>query len=150
MPRRSILGVGRGTGKNRETKSKVGVSLVCVYVYTSFETKHVSPAEKNEIWHCEVVLFSQVPKKRTDLDLSLIYIMISGTYSKFTRKNNFLALGVYFPLPWSSAGRRFAASRSRLQYYQRIVLFPQQKFEMRCKIDSTENPPSFKKYPTPP
>jgi len=37
------------------------------------------------------VLFSQVSKKCTDPDLSLLYILTLGTswYSKFTRKNNF-------------------------------------------------------------
>jgi len=74
--------------------------------------------------HCASVLQTQVPKLCTDLDLSLLYILIFGTCSKFTRKNNFLALGVCFPQPCSSAGRRFAASRSRLQNYQRIVSFP--------------------------
>jgi len=49
------------------------------------------------------------------------------TYSKFARKNNFLALGVCFPRPCSSAGRKFAVSRSRVQHYRRIVSFPQQK-----------------------
>jgi len=77
--------------------------------------------------HCAAILFSQVPKKCTDLDLSLLYILILGTYSKFIRKNNFPALGVCFPQPCSSAGRRFAASRSRLKNYRRIVSFPQQK-----------------------
>jgi len=38
------------------------------------------------------VLSSQVPKKCTDLDLSLLYNLILGTYSKFARKNNFLSL----------------------------------------------------------
>jgi len=38
------------------------------------------------------ILFSQVPKKCTDLDLSLLYNLILGTYSKFARKNNFLSL----------------------------------------------------------
>jgi len=81
----------------------------------------------------------KVPKKCTDLDLSLLYISILGTYSKFTRKNSLLAPGVCFPQPCSSAGRRFAASRSRSQYYRRIISFPQQKIdEMRCKLDSTE------------
>jgi len=79
--------------------------------------------------HYVAVLVSQVPKKYTDLGLSLLYISTLGTYFKFTRKNNFLALGVYFAQPCSSAaGRRFAASKSRLQYYRRIVSFPQQKF----------------------
>jgi len=47
--------------------------------------------------HCAAVLFSQVPKKCTDLDLSLLYILTLGTYSKFARENNFLALSVCFP-----------------------------------------------------
>jgi len=47
--------------------------------------------------HCSTVLFSQVPKKCTDLDLNLLYILTLGTYSKFNRENNFLALGVCFP-----------------------------------------------------
>ena len=77
---------------------------------------------------CAAVLQAQVPKLCTALDLSLLYILILGTYSKFARKNNFLALGVCFPQPCSSAGRRFARSRSRVQNYRRIVSFPQQKF----------------------
>jgi len=39
--------------------------------------------------HCAAVLQTQVPKLCTDLDLSLFYILILGTYSKFARKNNF-------------------------------------------------------------
>jgi len=79
--------------------------------------------------YCAAVLFSQVPQKCTDLDLSLLYILVSGTYhhSKFSGKNNFLAPGVCFPQPCSSAGRRFAASRSRLQNYRRFVSFSQPK-----------------------
>jgi len=38
------------------------------------------------------VLLSKVPKKCTDLDLSLLYNLIFETYSKFARKNNFLSL----------------------------------------------------------
>jgi len=55
--------------------------------------KRVSTAGKIGIWHCAVGFFSQVPKKCTDLGLSLLYILISGTYSKFARKQNFRALG---------------------------------------------------------
>jgi len=69
--------------------------------------------------------FSQVPQKCTILDLSLLYILVFGTYGKLAWKNNFLAPGVYFVQPCSSAGHRFAASRSRLQYYRRIDSFPQ-------------------------
>jgi len=38
------------------------------------------------------VLFLQVPKKCTDLDLSLLYNLILGSYSKFARKKYFLSL----------------------------------------------------------
>jgi len=91
------------------------------------EQKHVSPAGKIGIRHCAAALFSQVPKLCTDLDLSLFYIWLLGACSKFDQKNNFLALDVCFPQPSSSAGRRYAVSRSRLQNYRRIVSFPQQK-----------------------
>jgi len=76
---------------------------------------------------CAAVHQTQVPNSCIDVDLSLLYILILGTYSKFARENNFLALGVCFPQPCSSAGRRFAAPRSRVQYYRRIVSFPQPK-----------------------
>jgi len=79
---------------------------------TSWE-KRVSLAEKIGIWHCAAFLFLQVLKKCSDLDLSLLYILFLGTYNKFTRQNNFLAPGVWFPQPCSSAGRRFA-SESRV------------------------------------
>jgi hypothetical protein len=39
-------------------------------------------------------------KKWWDLNLSLLYLLILGTYGKFARRNNFLALGVCFPQPW--------------------------------------------------
>ena len=91
--------------------------------FSSVETRFFSGSR-----HCAAVLQTQVPKLCTDLDLGLLYILILGTYSKFARKNNFLSLGVCFLQLCSSAGRRFAASRSRLQNYRRIVLFPQQKF----------------------
>ena len=84
-----------------------------------------------QIWHCAAVFFSQVPNKCTDLDLSLLDMLILGTYSEFARTYNFLALGICFPHPWSSAGRRFAVSRSCLQYYWWILLFPQQKNRLR-------------------
>ena len=49
------------------------------------------------ICHCAAVLEMQVQKLCTTLDLGLLYILTFGTYSKFARKNNFLALGVCFP-----------------------------------------------------
>jgi len=54
----------------------------------------IFPASKHVffpgICHCVSVLQAQVPKLFTDLDPSLLYILILGTYSKFTRKINFL------------------------------------------------------------
>jgi len=102
------------------------------------EKKRVSTQEKSDFsyvkarffprfCHRAAVLQTQVPKLCTDLDLGLLYILILGTNSKFARKNNFLSLGVCFLQLCSSAGRRFAASRSRLQNYRRIISFPQQK-----------------------
>jgi len=92
-----------------------------------FRKKRFAPAGKNGIRYCAAVLFLQVPKKCTNLDLSLLYILILRTCGKYAQKNIFLALGVCFPQPCSSAGCRFAASKSRLQYYRRIVSFPQPK-----------------------
>jgi len=60
--------------------------------------------------HCVAVFFSQVHEKCTDLDLSLLYILKTGTYSKystFARENQFLAHCICFPQPCSSAGHRF-------------------------------------------
>ena len=109
--------------------------------------KRVSTQNKIGFCHCACVLKKQVMKMCTDLDHGLLYILIFGTYSKFTRKNNFLALSVCFPQPCSSAGRRFAASRSHVQNYQRNDLFPKKIDEMRCKLDSTENLRSFGQFP---
>ena len=113
-----------------ETDSETQVCALFGYVRKErngdLRKNRVSPAGKIGIWHCAAILFSQVPTKCTDIDLSLLYILISGIYSKFAWENNFLALGVCFPHPCSSAGRRFAASRPRLQNYRRIVSFPGQ------------------------
>ena len=68
----------------------------------------------------------------TDLDWTLFYILVLGTYSKFARENTILALGVCFPQTSTSAGRMFAASRSRLHYCQPNLSFPQQaKYTVR-------------------
>jgi len=68
-------------------------------------------AEKIGIWHCAAVLQTQVLKLCTDLDFSLLYILILGTYCKFARKLNFLALGVYCP----AGPRAFRTSRLHLK-----------------------------------
>jgi len=70
--------------------------------------------------HCAAAFSLQVPKSCTDLDPTLPYISTIGTHKKFVRKNKMLALGVCLPQPCLSAGRRFAASRSRLNYYEQF------------------------------
>jgi len=67
---------------------------------------------------CALVFQAQVQKLGTDLDLSLLYILILGTYSKFARKINFLALGVYC-LAGQSAFRR---SRPQLKLGEEIEI----------------------------
>jgi len=86
------------------------------------EEKNVFRRRKNRILPLRCGSQNAIPKLCTDLDLGLLCILIVGTHSKFTRKNNFLALSVCSPQLCSSAGRRFAASRSRLQNYRRIVI----------------------------
>jgi len=75
-----------------------------------FLKKKIARRKENGIWHCAAVLLSQVPKKCTEPDRSLLYILIYETYCKFTRKNNFIALGVCFPQLCSITGRRLAAA----------------------------------------
>ena len=84
---------------------------------------------------CCAVLQTQVPKLCRDLDLGLFYILILGTYSKFARKNNFLALGVCFPQPCSSAGRKFAASRSRVKKLPTNPFISTTKISMKCVVN---------------
>jgi len=93
-----------------------------------------SPIEKR-VWppnfvgsqHCAAEFSLQVPKSCTNLNPTLLYISILRTHTKFIRKNKMLALGACFPEPCSSDGRRFAASRSRLNHYQTIGSFPQER-----------------------
>jgi len=77
--------------------------------------------------HCAVAFSLQVVNSCTDLDPTLVCISILRAYTKFVRENKMLALGVCFPQPCSSACRRFAASRSRLNYYRTIDSFPQDR-----------------------
>jgi len=60
-----------------------------------------------------------------------------------------LALGICFPQPCLSAGRRFAASRSRFDYYDQFIRFHKNEFdELLCKLDSSEFARSIEQNPT--
>ena len=63
---------------------------------------------------CAAAFFLQVPKSRTDLDPTLLYISIRGTYSNLLRESKELTLGVQvcFPKLCPSAGRRFAVQQT--------------------------------------
>ena len=70
----------------------------------------------------------------TDLDSTLLYILILGAYGKFVWESKMLALGVGFPQTCSSAGCMFDASRSRPHYCQRIFSFPKTN-SMKCPVN---------------
>ena len=96
--------------------------------------------------HCSTVFCLQVLESCTELDLNLLYILISRLYSNFVRENKMLALGVCFPQPCSSAGREFVVDtgRSHLDCLRPISSCPQNEFdETLCKLDSTQNPRLF-------
>ena len=71
---------------------------------------------------CSAVLFSQVPKKCTDLDLSLLYNLIFGTHSKFARNNNILSR-------CASRSHRRAALLRTLQWLSKFC----KKIRLRCR-----------------
>ena len=66
-----------------------------------------------------------VRRPRSDSPSLLHFRLMLRTHTKYMCKNKRLALGVCFSQPCSSAGRKFAASRSRLNHYQTIGSFPQ-------------------------
>jgi len=81
------------------------------------EKKSCFHAGKIGIWHCAAVSRTQVPKFGTDLHLTLIYILILGAYSRFARKIDFLALGVYCPAGQSA----FRRSRAQLKFGEEML-----------------------------
>ena len=91
----------------------------------------------SKIWsrHCAAAFPLQVPKSCTDLNLTMLYISILDTYSKFVRENKILALCVCLPQPCPSAGRRFAVSRPRLTEYWQFVSFNTTTNSMKCFVN---------------
>jgi len=88
---------------------------------------------RKPILHSGIVLAVKVPKRYTDLDLTVLYRDILILQISHRDKFRFvwkietwmLALGVFFPQPCSSAqvGRVFAASNPRLDYYRHMASF---------------------------
>ena len=72
--------------------------------------------------YCTAALFTQVPRTCTDLDPSLLYLLMLATYGKRTQKNEFLALGVCFPQTCSSAGR-MSAGRFKITFTLLLTSF---------------------------
>jgi len=73
------------------------------------------------ICHCANAVFLQVLTQYAFLDLGVLYIWILGKYCRFVRQIKLLAYGVAVSQPCSSAGHRFAASGSCLDYYRPIL-----------------------------
>ena len=144
-----IAEVHIGTGFDEEVHNVLLLDSACclkVQIPVMLEPKPLLPKKKcfarritskkdvfrpQEKWEFGIAFFfSRVRKKCTDLHLILFYTLISGTNSKFARENDFLALGVCFPQPCSTAGPVFATSRSLLrEYYLRMIVFPQQQIQ---------------------
>jgi len=98
------------------------------------EKKQFFACRKNRNLALRSVLFSQVPKKGTDLDLSLLYILTLKTYSKIARNNNFLALGVSFRSP----ARALSAGLPRQHHVQRSTdesIRLHNKNSMKCVVN---------------
>jgi len=118
-----------------------------IYVYIRLPKKKTCfDAGKIGFCHCAAVLHTQVLKLCTDLDLSLLYILISGTYIKFARKNDFPLLSVCFPQPCSRLAACLPCQDHVYKPTDESFRFYNKNFkEMRCKVDSTENQHSFEK-----
>jgi len=97
-----------------------------------FREKTCFDAGKIGFCHCAAVFQTQVLKLCTELDLSLLYILILETYSRFEPKK-------YLP----SARRLLSAALLERwpQVYRVKITFNHNKKidEMRCKLDSAEN-----------
>ena len=93
--------------------------------------------------------FLQVPKLCTNLEPTIIYILILGTYGRFARENKCQSSA------FASRRHARALATDLLRQDQvhittdELVRFHNNEFdEMPCELDSTENPCSFEKYPT--
>jgi len=73
-------------------------------------------------------------------------IQLSPTFRHWERVTVLLkmqSLGICFPQQCSSAGRRFAASRSRSNYSKKIGSFPHKRIRQSALLDSSECTLSF-------
>jgi len=77
--------------------------------------------------HCAAVLFSRVPKKRSHLNVSLLYILILRTYSKFAHKKISSA--------WCFPFRRHAGALAACLPHQDHVYFTTKN----CFVSTTMN-----------
>ena len=100
-------------------------------------------AKFDGICQCAVAFCLQVSKLCTNLNPTLIYILIFGTCGKFARKNKMLAHLVCFQQPCSSAGRSFCSGKIMftLLLTNDLFRFHKNEFdEMPCEVEFTENP----------
>jgi len=84
--------------------------------------------------HCASDLQTQVPMLCTDLNISLLYILILGTYGTFARKKYFLALSVCFQSP----ARALAAGLPRQDHVYKTTIESfrlHNKNSMKCVVN---------------
>ena len=89
----------------------------------------------------------QVLKKCTDLDLSLLYILILGTYGKFARRNYFLHSALH---AWALAACLPRQDHVYITTDKLFYFYNDEFDEIPYKPDSTENQRLFEKYSTAP
>jgi len=112
----------------------------CLVVICDYKTRFVSRqiCRESSLRNC-IRGFLQVLKNCKDLDFILFCILALGTYIKFVRKHKMpvLVLGVCFPQPCSSAGRRFAESRSFPTTNKQLICFhtTTQTNSMKCLVN---------------
>ena len=103
----------------------------------SADFKRIPSLRPNTFLNQKLALCGRIPFASTEVmhrprsDFSTIDIV--NTY-QFRTEKKMLALGVCFPQPCSSAGRRFTTSRSRLNYYKPLRSFYKTN-SMKCFVN---------------
>jgi len=87
---------------------------------------------KSALYGC--ILFTSTKVMHRPRSVFTLHIGIKNTYkicmpNSFFKKNKLLPLDVCFLQPFSRAGRRLAASRSRLNDYEQLRWFPQRRIQ---------------------
>jgi len=126
-----VVDSGRHSSVQTQVHSHSSERFVKILWHSTWHKKSIFPAGETRFFSevANAQQFSFVPQTCNNLDLSLLYILTFGTYSKFARKNNFPALGVCSGFPQALLERwpQVYSVKIIFQNYRWIVWFPQQK-----------------------